>query len=144
MKKVFYFFIGIFILLSCQQSAIQKPDDLIEEDTMEDILYDLALLDAIKMNSPSSLDKKNITASSYVYEKYNIDSLQFATSNHYYASDVHNYLKMYQRVEERLGSEKTKIDTIIAEKRNKFKTNKSLKTNSKKPDSIKRGRIDKN
>lgn len=143
MKKVFYFFIGTLILLSCQQNAVDKPDNLIEEDTMEDILYDLAILDAIKTNKPASLDKKNITASTYVYNKYNIDSLQFVSSNHYYAADVHNYLKMYQRIEERLATEKTKIDTVLAQKKNKLKAKKTPKTNSKKLDSLKRKRIDK-
>jgi len=143
MKKVLCFFIGVLILLSCQQSAIDKPDNLIEEDTMEDILYDLAILDAIKTNNTASLDKKNITASAYIYDKYDIDSLQFVSSNHYYAADVHNYLKMYQRVEERLAGEKTKIDTLLSQKKNKIKAKKNHKLNSKSSDSLKRRRIDK-
>ncbi len=143
MKKILCFFIASFLLLSCQQTAIDKPDNLIEEDTMEDIIYDLAILDAIKTNNPASLDKKNITASTYVYEKYDIDSLQFVSSNHYYAADIHNYLKMYQRVEERLTAEKTKIDTILSKKNNKSKLKKIKKTLFKNSDSIKRRRIDK-
>ena len=144
MKKVLFFFIGVLILLSCQQSAIDKPDNLIDEDTMEDILYDLALLDAIKTNDPASLDKKKITAATYVYDKYDIDSLQFVNSNHYYAADVHNYLKMYQRVEERLGKEKTQIDTIIAQKKSKkLEVKKGTKTTPKTPDATRRKRIDK-
>jgi len=137
MKKVLCFFIGAFILLGCQQTAIDKPDNLIEEDTMEDILYDLALLDAIRTNNSTLLDKKNITTSTYVYDKYDIDSLQFANSNHYYASDVHNYLKMYQRVETRLAGEKTKIDTIIARESRIITTPKQPKA-LKNLDSIKR------
>ena len=121
MKKIFCFFIASLLLFSCQETAVEKPDNLIDEEVMENILYDLALLEAIKTNNPASLEKKNITASTYIYDKYDIDSLQFVNSNHYYASDVHNYLKMYQRVEERLASEKTKIDTILAQKAKKVK-----------------------
>ncbi|MFY0484002.1 DUF4296 domain-containing protein [Flavobacterium sp. PLA-1-15] len=131
MKKIFCFFIGALLLFSCQQNAIDKPDNLIDEDTMEDIIYDLAVLEAIKQNNPSSLENKNITASTYVYDKYDIDSLQFVNSNHYYASDVHNYLKMYQRIEERLGKEKTEMDTIVAresKKNTKTKPQKALKS----------------
>jgi len=137
MKKILCFFIGVLILLSCQQTPIDKPDNLIDEDTMEDILYDLAILDAIRTNNPVSLDNKNITASTYVYDKYDIDSLQFASSNHYYAADVHNYLKMYQRVEVRLAGEKTKIDTIIAREAKKNTQPKQPKA-LKNLDSIKR------
>ncbi|MDR6966681.1 hypothetical protein J2X31_000679 [Flavobacterium arsenatis] len=136
MKKVFCFFIGVLILFSCQQSAIDKPDNLIDEDTMEEIIYDLALLEAIRTNNPTTLENKNITASTYVYDKYDIDSLQFVKSNHYYASDVHNYMKMYQRIEERLGKEKTKIDTILAQESKKIKKPKPIKP-LKTTDSIK-------
>lgn len=142
MKKILCFFIASLLFLSCQQSAIEKPDNLIDEETMEDIIYDLALLDAIKVNKPASLEKKNITASTYVYEKYDIDSLQFVNSNHYYASDVHNYLKMYQRVEERLGSEKTKIDTLIAQKKLKLEVKKGKNSKLKSLDSTKANRKD--
>lgn len=114
MKKILFCLIGALFLLSCQQTVIDRPDNLIDEETMEDILYDLALLDAIKTNDPASLDKKNIAASTYIYEKYDIDSLQFVNSNHYYASDVHNYLKMYKRIEDRLANQKTEVDTLIA------------------------------
>lgn len=127
-------------MVSCQQNAIDKPDNLIDEDTMENILYDLALLEAIRTNNPSSLEKKNITASTYVYDKYDIDSLQFVKSNHYYASDVHNYLKMYQRIEERLGKKKTEMDTIIAQEARQKKAPKEAKT-LKSIDSIKKEHI---
>lgn len=131
MKKIFCFFIGLLILFSCQQTPVDKPDNLIDEDTMEDIIYDLAIMEAIKTNNPATLDKKNITASTYIYDKYDIDSLQFVNSNHYYASDVHNYMKMYQRIEERLGKEKIRIDSIIAKESKKItppKPTKTLKT----------------
>ena len=128
MKKIFCFFIGVLILFSCQQSAVDKPDNLIDEDTMEDIIYDLAVVEAIRTNNPSSLEKKDLTASSYVYDKYDIDSLQFVSSNHYYASDVHNYLKMYQRIEERLGKEKTKLDSLFAKEAQKNMKPKPPKT----------------
>ena len=70
MKKIFCFFIASLLLFSCQETAVEKPDNLIDEEVMENILYDLALLEAIKTNNPASLEKKNITASTYVYDKY--------------------------------------------------------------------------
>ena len=149
MKKIFCFFIGLLLLFSCQQNAVNKPDNLIDEETMEEIIYDLTILEAIRTSNSASLERKKITASTYVYDKYDIDSLQFASSNHYYASDVHNYLKMYKRIEERLVNDKTKIDTVIARevkaaslKKDKLKISKDKETNLKS-DSLKRKRIDK-
>ncbi len=34
----------VFICLSCQKSSIVKPDKLIDEDKMVDIIYDFSLL----------------------------------------------------------------------------------------------------
>lgn len=136
MKKIFCFFIGILLLFSCQQNAVDKPDNLIDEATMENILYDLSLFEAIRTSEPISLSKHNITATSYIYEKYAIDSAQFANSNHYYASDLHEYLKMHKRIEERLTAAKTKVDTLIAQE-NKKKEIKKEKKELLSPDAIK-------
>lgn len=133
MKKILCLLIGL-CFFGCQKAAIEKPDNLIDEEVMENIIYDLAVLEAIRTSNTAVLESKGITTpSSYIYEKYDIDSLQFVSSNHYYASDVHNYLKMYKRIEERLASEKTAIDSLIA-KQAKPKDPKKLKS----PDSIKR------
>lgn len=117
MKYIFGFFL-ILTLFACSDKTIEKPDNLIEEAKMENILYDLALLQAIKGNDAKLLPKNNIDPKKYVFQKYKIDSLQFVNSNKYYSADIENYKIMYERVLERI-------------KNNKAKAEKTLKTETK-------------
>lgn len=100
----------LFLLTSCKDSGISKPDNLIEEDKMVDIIYDLALLEGIKSHNPVNL--QNVNSNEFVYKKYKIDSLQFVKSTQFYASDITNYKKMYEEVGKRIEKNKSYLDSI--------------------------------
>lgn len=128
MKKIL-FCITIVLLASCSNSIeVEKPENLIEEETMENILYDLALLQALKGHSPKEMKKNGVDAKTYIYQKYKIDSLQFVKSNRYYSADVQNYMTMFGKVIERLEEEKKAAKEIVK------KENEAMK--KKKKDSI--------
>ena len=42
-----------------------------------------------------------------------MDSLQFAQNNHYYAADMANYKKMFEKVNQRLEAEKKKYEAAV-------------------------------
>lgn len=134
MKNFFLFFIGFCFLVSCEQKAIEKPDNLIEKEKMDDIIYDLTLLQAMRGGYQATLDSNKVDVANYIYKKYKIDSLQFVNSNRYYASDVAAYNRMFNRVNERLIANKIKADTLAKreEKLNLKKSTDTLKVNSKK------------
>ena len=76
---------------------------------MIDILYDISLLEAIKtQNINGGMNSK--MGNDYIYKKYKIDSIQFIKSNKYYASDIEEYKKMFEKIKERLNKETLKID----------------------------------
>ncbi|HEY0091784.1 MAG TPA: DUF4296 domain-containing protein [Flavobacterium sp.] len=101
----------LFLLLAfgCDPTN-EKPDNLIGKEKMVDILYDLALLDAIKSQRPIYLEENGINPRNYVYKKYKIDSIQFVKSNQYYSSDFVEYKQIYDEVAKRLESNKLKAD----------------------------------
>ncbi|WP_296143234.1 DUF4296 domain-containing protein [uncultured Flavobacterium sp.] len=132
MKNFFLFFIGFSFLVSCGQKAIEKPDNLIEKEKMDDIIYDLTLLQAMRGGYQATLDSNKVDVANYIYKKYKIDSLQFANSNRYYASDVAAYNRMFNRVNERLIANKVKADTL-AKREEKLNLKKSSDTLNKKP-----------
>lgn len=111
MKQLFILALAI-IAMSCSKSGVEKPANLIEEDVMAEIFYDLAIMDAIKSHRPLSLHKKNIVPDKYIYKKYGVDSLQFANSNRYYASDIERYKKIYNEVGQKLEAEAVKAKTV--------------------------------
>lgn len=117
MKKLVALIVLFSVFASCQKSAVEKPDNLIEEDVMVDIIYDLAILDAIKSQNPASLDAHGINPNEYIYKKYKIDSLQFAKNDRYYATDIKKYKKIYdevaKRMEEQLGTPNKKSEEQV-------------------------------
>lgn len=127
--KIVIALLSILLLVSCGNSVTDKPDRLIDEPVMVDIFYDLSLLEAIKAVNPISLETNSITTNEYIYKKYTIDSLQFAQSNQYYASDLKRYKKIYEKVNQRLAEKKAALDTLhkIEDEKLKLKSDKKLK-----------------
>lgn len=123
MKKITLLLLIIIIGACSSKNEIQKPEKLIEKGEMENILYDLALLQALKSYSPQKLKENSINPKTYIYQKYKIDSAQFTQSNKYYASDINEYKLMFDNVSKRLQDQKSKLDTI-AKKEKQIKDQK--------------------
>jgi transcriptional regulator with PAS, ATPase and Fis domain len=129
MKKGVLFFILISLIFSCKEEVVKKPENLIEKDIMADVMYDLALLEAIKYQSPNALQAHKINPDEYIYKKYKIDSAQFVQSNMYYASDYKEYKKMYDQINSRLKENKSLTEAAIKSENDKAQL---LKKKSKK------------
>jgi hypothetical protein len=108
---------------------------------MMDIMYDLALLEAVKYQSTAVLDSNQIRPKQFIYKKYKIDSLQLAQNNVYYAADYKNYKVMFESVVKRISDEKKRVNAVIKleEKKNKIrmaKLKKKMQLAKKVKDSI--------
>ncbi|RXR20771.1 DUF4296 domain-containing protein [Flavobacterium amnicola] len=127
-----------FVLFSCGNKELEKPEKLIAQETMEKIIYDLAMLQAIKGHDATLLPKNSINPKTYIYQKYKVDSTQFAESNAYYSSDITLYKTMFDNVIEKMSIDKKVIDAKVRKdfeakqkrKRDSIKKiNKSKKSN---------------
>lgn len=100
-QLVIYGTIVLFVASCYKYNEPEKPKNLISKDKMVNILIDLKLI-----NSGSSKDKrtmKNVGVDQeYIFSKYNIDSLQFALSNAYYAFHVEEYEAIYSKAKDSL------------------------------------------
>lgn len=135
MKRIAVCISLIILFASCTvKNEIKKPEKLIEKDVMENILYDLALLQALKGYSPQELQKNHVNPKSYIYQKYKIDSIQFVENNKYYSSDIEEYKLMYDRIIKRIETEKKTVDAEISKdfKKKQQRITDSLKRSSKK------------
>jgi hypothetical protein len=115
----------IFFLAACAKPAVEKPDNLIEEGKMVDIMYDLSLLESIKSQKPTAFETYHINPNTYIYKKYKIDSLQFAKSSRYYATDLEKYKAMYDKVAKKIEARKISVDSVIVKKGGKAPTTNS-------------------
>ncbi|WP_339837106.1 DUF4296 domain-containing protein [uncultured Flavobacterium sp.] len=116
MKKLLFIFISV-LLLSCNDRPVSKPDNLLSKETMEDIIYELAILQAAETYKPQTLSDSNIKIKQYVYKKYNLDSTTYFQNYKYYASDIKALKKIYNHVNERILNQKNAIDTLLKEKK---------------------------
>jgi hypothetical protein len=93
-------------LLACQgKTHIEKPENLIPPDVMENLLYDMYLANgAVSVENVNG--EKNVKYMYFVSQKYQIDSVRFAISNDYYTSQVDEYSKILERVKTRLEEDR--------------------------------------
>lgn len=118
MKQFFLLLICLSLLSSCNDE-VQKPEKLFSKEQMVDMIYDLTILEAIKVNNPIFLEDNNIDPYTYIYKKYKIDSLQFVQNNKYYASDIKEYAKIYEKVQQRIEQNKSEVDTLLKKESSK-------------------------
>ena len=126
---------GLFVSACQDVKRPQLPTNLIAKDTMVSILVDAYTINAARSIDNRIIVNKGVLIDSILYAKHQIDSLQFAQSNAYYASDIDIYKKLFLQVAEKLKVEKTKKDTLFAQ----YKRAKELQRIN---DSIKGARLD--
>ncbi len=79
---------------------------------MSEVLYDLYVINAAKGVNRKLLEARGFMPETYVLTKHNIDSLQFADSNMYYAFDTEVYEAIVAKVKERLEKEKVEFEAL--------------------------------
>lgn len=110
MKRTTHYFLLILIavaLFSCkEEKGFPKPDNLIKEQQMVDMLYDMHLYEAYasQYRYDREIDKLQSKDMYYsVLEKYGVADSVFAESVVYYSSLPKSYERIYQQVVDRLN-----------------------------------------
>lgn len=112
MKQTLYILIAFFVI-GCQEiESIEKPDNFIERERMQEIIYDVALVNGARGYDMQKLSKYGVDPETYIFDKHGIDSLQFAENIAYYSADVDEYKEMYMEIQERVEGEFTYYDSI--------------------------------
>ena len=108
MKKLALFFLTV-IFFACSNNPVPKPEILLADETMENILFDVTILQAAESTVSYKLAENNLKVTTFIYKKYKIDSLTYHQNQKYYAANPKKYKKMYKRVLERI--DKAQIET---------------------------------
>lgn len=129
--------IGLLLLCSCTEEVVNKPEDLIPENVMVDIYFDISLINAARNSGYDKFKENGINTKEYLYNKYGIDSARLATSATYYTSRPLTHERIYTRVEERLDSLKSGLDTQMNElNEQRDKVNAAIDSLEQEKDSI--------
>ncbi len=112
MRRIIYIVFVLFFMACESKVSYKKPKNLIPKAQMIDLLYDMHMANATQGIKDEN-SKKNKNYMSLIYEKYKIDSTQFAISNTYYIANVSEYEDIFEEVELRL---KTLLDKYQKER----------------------------
>ena len=121
MRKIIYIFALLLIVVACKKNIVPKPDKFLDEKQMESLLYDLAVLESMKVSQAQMLDSLQFHSQQFIYKKYQLDSLSLAQNMVYYASLPKDYDRIVKKVEEKLKKQRDSIGKLPSE---------SLKENS--------------
>lgn len=150
--KSFIYILFILFVVSCQDIPdVEKPENLIDRAKMEAIIYEMSILNGARGYDIQKLSKYDVKPETYIFEKFDIDSLQYAKSVSYYSSDIEAYKNMYLSIQKRIEGEFSLYDSLAKiEKKVKdsIRTARAKEIQREK-DSIKKldsiaGKLDKN
>ena len=105
MKK---YLLIIFLFIGCSDNV---PDNLISKEKMENIIFDIMIL-----NASSGFDLKiddNLLSDELIYKKHNIDSLQFFESELYYSKNPREHYEIYAKVKIRILKSIDSLKNIV-------------------------------
>lgn len=110
MKAKNYIFILLFFLFavtSCEEPVIKKPENLIKEEKMIEMMLDMHLAEATFQNRRYQDSVIRATTSTDFYysvlNEYNVADTVFEKSFVYYSSNPRKFEKMYQDVMNKLS-----------------------------------------
>ena len=113
MRGLYALFLGFMCLISCQDiPPVEKPDNFINQKTMENILYESVLISSARGYNIAQLKLLGIQPEIYIYDKFDIDSLTYAKNLAYYTADVDAYKSLNAKVLERVKAELKVNDSI--------------------------------
>ena len=110
MKQLGITVLLFLIVVGCAEKVVEPPADVIPREKMITILYELALLNATNSSFRNVMQKQNKQMMELLYERHNIDSLQLAQSDLYYASKPLEYEYIYEQIESRLKKKQKSLE----------------------------------
>ncbi|MEP3969252.1 MAG: DUF4296 domain-containing protein [Nonlabens sp.] len=79
-----------------------KPDNLYDQDKMAAIITDLYIVEGAISSNRTAYIKKGVQPSSYLFEKYTMDSISFQENLNYYTDRVEEYVLIMEKVQDNL------------------------------------------
>lgn len=108
LQKYVYLFLFISFF-SCGENIISKPERLLSKQEMENLMYDLAIIDALRDVDYRLIDTLAPNLQEIIYKKHNVDCTLVVNNMIYYSSLPKEYDKIIKNVENRLKKERESL-----------------------------------
>lgn len=115
MKSLFRFqlccCLALLFLTGCK---VKRPDGVLPETKMEDLLYDYHIAKAMGEELPSNDNYKKALYVESVFEKHGTTEAAFDSSLVWYTRNTELLSKIYEKVNKRLKSQRDQINHLVA------------------------------
>lgn len=115
MKFILSIALVVLVSSSCQDVKYpESPENLLPKEKFIQVLADAYIANASRSRSVNNriLRTNGIQLDSLLYNKHQVDSLSFAESNAYYASNLDEYTDIILKVQKLLTEKKARIDSL--------------------------------
>ncbi|RNL56103.1 DUF4296 domain-containing protein [Pedobacter jejuensis] len=126
MRNLICVLAATIILFACKA---KRPNDIIEPDKMQKILYDIHVVDGYISTLPTPDTTKKVAAGYYrgIYKKFGIDSSKFANSMKYYYTHPADLDKIYKNISRTLEKRKRAMEKADSISKSKVKVLPAVK-----------------
>ena len=112
---------GAVLAVALSACKVERPDTVLTDRQMEDILYDYHIARAMGEEIPHNDSYKRVLYVDAVFRKHGITEAQFDTSMVWFARNPTAIAKIYERVNERLKAQRDRYNSLIAIRDNRPK-----------------------
>lgn len=111
---------SIFLLASCLTACqVKRPEEVITDAKMEDVLYDYHIAKAMGEEVPYTDGYKKVLYIESVFKKHGITQARFDSSMVWYTRNPNVLSRVYEKVNARLKVERDAINHLVAIRDNK-------------------------
>ena len=128
--RIYLYLLLFFLLNSCNKNSYIPSENLISEDKMVDILFELKIVNGVQGANKKLMDLRLENPVKHIFEKYDIDSVQFESSNGYYSRNLSIYTRIYDRVKQRLEAKKKDLQQVLEIEKRKTDSLRKIKKDS--------------
>lgn len=104
MNKIAVIILVLFTLACSDVEKSPQPENLFSKDKMAALITDLYLVEGAISSNKGAYLKSGIQPSSFLYEKYEMDSITFQENLNYYTDRVEEYILIMDKVQENFKS----------------------------------------
>jgi hypothetical protein len=101
-------------MLTVMACKVKRPDGVIAESQMEELLYDYHLARSMGENLPVSDNYKKALYIQSVFQKYDVTQAEFDSSMVWYTRHTDILAKIYEKINDRLKEEQASINHMVA------------------------------
>lgn len=117
----YYMLYALAVLLLLAGCKLKKPDGVLSENQMEDLLYDYHMAKALGENLPYGENYKRALYMEYVFKKHQTTEAVFDSSMVWYTRHADVLSKIYENINKRFKEEQDAVNRLIAIRDKKVK-----------------------